>query len=349
MHQPGMLIVQGRWHLGKKNGLMRERTRSGLDFTGYYKDDVKDGPGRTKLVTGVVVGMYKANALNGLGVSTDGKGSEYAGSYKDGRRHGLGVHRLQFGDTYKGEFAANRYHGCGRYYRGGVLGFFTSKVLGASRDGLWTPCDRNEECPMILLRCRCDMNDNTVGQAADTRFKQCAIDADEKAELERSAALDLKRQILEELDSSVLPGPGEDPDFGKVPPEVVPELASPYKSKQEEEEAEAQADKEEAEEVTFMGEVSMMVTLMMIPNGVAAGRQMVPRQFHILVYLTAVLVFLTIVEIMVGVDFAWERCQAAYGGIKMWLQQPEIKDDGLTQELVQRGYLAAADAAKAEL
>ncbi len=27
----GMLIVQGRWHLGKKNGLMRERTRRALD------------------------------------------------------------------------------------------------------------------------------------------------------------------------------------------------------------------------------------------------------------------------------------------------------------------------------
>lgn len=54
----------------------------------------------------------------------------------------------------------------------------------------------------------------------------------------------------------------------------------------EEAAAEAAAQKEEDEEVSFMGEVSMMVTLCMIPNGVSAGLIIVPRKLHVLVYLT---------------------------------------------------------------
>ena len=53
-----------------------------------------------------------------------------------------------------GEFTAGKYHGCGRYHRGGVQGFFSSKVLGASRDGLWTPCNKTLECPLELIQCR---------------------------------------------------------------------------------------------------------------------------------------------------------------------------------------------------
>lgn len=42
----------------------------------------------------------------------------------------------------------------------------------------------------------------------------------------------------------------------------------------------------EAEEVSFMAEVSMMVTLCLVPNGVSAGLMMVPKRLHVLVYLT---------------------------------------------------------------
>ena len=339
MLETGMSITQGQWNLGKKHGLMRFRTRSGMEFRGHYANDKKNGVGWLRFAVGEVVSEHKDNQFDGYGVSTDSTGQSYAGEYQLGKRSGHGVHLHQFGDSYRGEFQKGKYRGCGRFIRGGTIGLFTSKVLGASRDGFWNACNKTAECPLSFFVCRCDMNEQTTGQVPDSRFRQCAMDSDKKALAAQSAALDIKRQAIAQMSEATFPGPGDDFDeFGVLPDDVRAELP----------EAVVDTDAEEAQdnELSFMGEVALMMLLLVIPNGVHAVTSVTPRKVHIFVYLTAVLIFLCIVELVVGLDFASEMCGHAMEAFQRYFSEPTPTFDN-TNELIRRGYLAA-DAAQAQ-
>ena len=81
----GLSISQGEWKFGKKSGLGRYRTRSGMEIMGHYENDLLNGVARMVLPTGEVVGEHKNDNIHGLAVSVDVSGSWYAGMYDNGR------------------------------------------------------------------------------------------------------------------------------------------------------------------------------------------------------------------------------------------------------------------------
>jgi hypothetical protein len=271
----------------------------------------------------------------------DSTGATYAGHYRKGLREGHGVHMEQFGDEYRGEFKNGQYHGCGRYVRLSAVGFFTSKILGATREGFWSPCNKTQECPLELIYCRCDVCDMKVGLVPDNRFQQCAIDAEALGLQAQAAAMDLKRQILGQFENVTFPGPEENPDmFGIMPEEVIQEIPEP--------EQDEDFDKSDENQHTVIAEVSMMVTVMVIPNGIAFGVMILPRRFHIMVYLTALLAICLLVELMVGLDFAVRAFGDLFEGFKRAYFMDNIHGD-YTEELTRRGYIFAAGDTKSEL
>ena len=122
----------GYFSCGKKNGKGKlEDFEKKLEYTGDFKDNMKDGYGEEKYQDGsVYIGQFKKNMKNGNGnlILGGGGGAHYGyeGMFKNDKISGKGKFKWNDNKEYIGEWEDNEISGYGTIHEGKMLhiGFF---------------------------------------------------------------------------------------------------------------------------------------------------------------------------------------------------------------------------------
>ena len=120
----------GNFSCGKKQGKGKlEDFKKKLEYTGDFKDNMKDGYGEKKYQDGsVYIGEFKKNMKNGTGTLILGGGNNYGytGGFKNDKISGKGKFKWNENKEYIGEWDDNEISGYGIIHEGKMLhiGYF---------------------------------------------------------------------------------------------------------------------------------------------------------------------------------------------------------------------------------
>lgn len=139
--QVSLIITEGQWRNGKREGQGTQIWPDGAKYEGEWKNGKACGKGKFWHVDGdVFEGEWENDKANGYGVYTHKDGAQYKGYWKDDCQHGKGIETWADGSRYEGEYKLGKKDGEGDYVW----------ADGSQYKGTWV--DNNIEGKVIFLK-----------------------------------------------------------------------------------------------------------------------------------------------------------------------------------------------------